>query len=42
MAGTHYIKSKNKCIEVKSSYTFNLDTVNILKKQEYAKKDGYI
>lgn len=35
-----YIKNLNKCIEVKSEYTMTLNTENIMKKQEYAKKSG--
>jgi hypothetical protein len=36
-----YIKSINKCIEIKSTYTFNIATENILLKQKYAKNLGY-
>ncbi len=37
-----YIKSQNRCIEVKSIYTFIKDKEKVLIKQEYAKKDGYL
>ena len=35
-----YIKSENKCIEVKSTYTFKLDTEKILLKQQAVKDLG--
>lgn len=37
-----FILSQNKCIEVKSKWTFNKQTENVLKKQEFAKKLGYL
>lgn len=37
-----YIKSQNRCIEVKSTYTFSKDKEKVLTKQEYAKKEGYL
>jgi hypothetical protein len=36
-----FIPSKNKCIEVKSSWTLNKETSNIFEKQDEAKKLGY-
>jgi len=36
-----YIKSKNKCIEVKSLYTFEKEEEEIFLKQESAKILGY-
>ena len=36
-----YLKNLNKCIEIKSTYTINLNYDNVLQKQKYAKKDGY-
>lgn len=36
-----YIKSLNKCIEIKSTWTFEHDKEYILLKQKYAKKTGY-
>ena len=35
-----YVKSLNKCIEVKSVWTFNKNKVTVLKKQETAKTLG--
>jgi hypothetical protein len=37
-----YIPTQNKCIEVKSDYTFNCDTDTIILKQEAVKKAGYL
>jgi hypothetical protein len=37
-----FIHSQNKCVEVKSEWTFNKQPENVLKKQEYAKKLGYL
>ncbi len=36
-----FIENINKCIEVKSTWTFNIDTNNILLKQTYAKMKGF-
>ena len=37
-----YISIQNKCIEVKSDYTFNCDTETIILKQNAVKKAGYL
>jgi len=37
-----YIPIQNKCIEVKSDYTFNCDTETIILKQNAVKKAGYL
>jgi hypothetical protein len=37
-----YLPTQNKCIEVKSTYTFSLDKENILSKQKAGKAMGYI
>ena len=36
-----YIKSQNKCIEVKSEWYYNITKDTILKKQNAAKELGY-
>lgn len=37
-----YIPSKNKCIEVKSTWTFKINKNEVLEKQQSAKKLGYL
>ena len=36
-----FIKSQNKCIEVKSTWTLSLKKDNIFLKQKFAKEKGY-
>ena len=36
-----FIKSQNKCIEVKSTWTLNNKKSNVFLKQKYAKESGY-
>jgi len=36
-----FLPKQNKCIEIKSTYTFDLETEKILLKQKYAKEAGY-
>lgn len=36
-----YVKSQNRCIEVKSTWTFKKHKDKVLAKQKQAKEDGY-
>jgi hypothetical protein len=37
-----YIPKKNKCIEIKSTFTLNNKKDNVFDKQKYAKEEGYL